>query len=81
LLNTKLLLTLQNKLTLSFSKNSLTQSKRKTSNNLILGFQNKLTLSFDEKSLTQSEREILDDLIFVLQLVKILTNNAKILRS
>jgi len=79
-LNTRLLLTLQNKLTLSFDKNSLAQSKRKTLVNLILIFQNKLMLSFGEKSLTQSEREILDDLALVLQLVEVLTSDAKILR-
>ncbi len=37
-------------------------------------------LSFGEKSLTQSEREILDDLALVLQLVEVLTSDAKILR-
>ncbi len=51
LLNTRLLLTLQNKLTLLFNENSLTQSRRETSINLTFVFQNELTLLFDEKSL------------------------------
>ena len=38
LLNTRLLLTLQNKLTLLFNKDLLTQSKRKILNNLIFIF-------------------------------------------
>ncbi len=78
LLNIRLLLTLQNKLTLLFNKNLLTQSKRKTSNNLILVFQNKLMLLFDEKLLTQSKREILDNLTLVLQLARVSTSSAKI---
>jgi hypothetical protein len=65
-LNTRLLLTLQNKLALLFNKNSLMQSKRKASINLIFISQNELTLLFDEKSLAQSEREILSDLALVL---------------
>jgi len=80
-LNTRLLLTLQNKLTLSFNKNSLAQSKRKTSINLILVFQNELTLLFNEKSLTQSERKTLDHLTLVLQLARVFTNDAKISQS
>ncbi len=80
-LNTRLLSTLQNKLTLSFNKNSLTQSKRKILIDLIFVFQNELTLSFNKKSLTQSERKTSSNLILVLQLVEVLTNNAKILRS
>jgi hypothetical protein len=79
-LNTRLLSTLQNKLTLLFNENSLTQSKRETLINLILVSQNKLTLLFDEKSLAQSERETSNNLILVSQLVKVLTNDAKILR-
>jgi len=80
-LNTRLLSTLQNKLTLSFDKNLLTQSRRKASIDLALVFQNELALSFGEKSLAQSEREALDDLALVLQLVEVLTNGAKISRS
>ena len=80
MLNTRLLLTLQNKLTLSFDKNSLTQTKRETLINLTLVFQNKLTLSFGEKSLAQSERETLSDLTLVLQLARVFINDAKILR-
>ncbi len=37
-------------------------------------------LLFNKKLLTQNEREILNDLILVLQLAKVLTNNAKILQ-
>jgi len=81
LLNTRLLLTLQNKLALSFNKNSLAQSRRKISINLVLVFQNKLALLFDEKSLAQSERKTLNDLTLVSQLVEVFTSNAKILRS
>jgi len=73
LLNTRLLLTLQNKLTLLFNKNSLTQSKRK-----ILIIQNKLALSFNEKLLVQSKRKILNNLTFVLQLARVFTSNARI---
>jgi len=80
-LNTRLLSTLQNKLALSFNEDSLTQSKRKTSNDLILVFQNELTLSFNEKSLAQSERETLDNLTLVSQLTKVFTSDAKISRS
>jgi hypothetical protein len=80
-LNTRLLLTLQNKLALLFNKNSLTQSRQETLINLTLVFQNKLALLFDEKSLTQSEQETLDTLALVLQLAKVLTSNAKISQS
>jgi uncharacterized protein YdeI (YjbR/CyaY-like superfamily) len=76
-----LLLTLQNKLTLLFNKNSLTQSKREASIDLIFVFQNELTLLFGEKSLTQSERETLDDLTLVSQLARVFTNGAKISQS
>jgi len=72
---------LQNKLALLFNKNSLTQSKRETLVNLTLVSQNKLALLFDEKSLAQSEQKTLDNLTLVLQLAKVFTSNAKILRS
>jgi len=72
---------LQNKLKLSFSEDSLAQSKRKTSINLIFVSQNKLTLSFSEKSLAQSERKTLNNLASVLKLAKVLTSNAKISQS
>jgi hypothetical protein len=80
-LNTRLLLTLQNKLALLFDKNSLAQSKQEASINLTLVLQNELTLLFNEKSLAQSEREALGDLILVSQLVEVFTNDAKISRS
>jgi hypothetical protein len=79
-LNTRLLLTLQNKLTLLFNENSLAQNKREILINLILVFQNELTLSFDKKSLTQSEQEVSSNLILVSQLVEVFTSGAKILR-
>jgi len=66
LLNTRLLLTLQNKLTLLFNKNSLMQSKRKILINLIFVFQNKLVLLSNKKLLTQSEQKILNNLTFTL---------------
>jgi len=80
LLNTRLLLTLQNKLALLFDKNSLAQSKQETLINLVFVFQNKLALLFSEKSLAQSEREISNNLTLILQLTKTLTSNAKISR-
>jgi len=79
-LNTRLLLTLQNKSTLLFDKNLLTQSKQKILINLTLVSQNKLALLFDKKSLTQSEREISNNLALVLQLAKVFTSNTNILR-
>jgi len=78
LLNIKLLSTLQNKLTLLFNKNLLTQNKQKILSNLTLIFQNKLALLFDEKLLTQSEQKILSNLVFILQLARIFTSNANI---
>ena len=80
-LNTRLLLTLQNKLALWSSENLLAQSKREASIDLALVFQNELALSPSEKSLTQSERETSSDLALVLQLVEVFTSGAKISRS
>ncbi len=51
LLNTRLLLTLQNKLALLFNKNLLTQSKQEILIDLALVSQNKLALLFDKKLL------------------------------
>ena len=80
-LNTRLLSTLQNKLTLSFGENSLTQSKRKTLVNLTLVSQNELALSFGEKSLAQSEQKISNNLALVSQLARVFTSDAKISQS
>ena len=77
-LNTRLLLTLQNKLTLLSSEDSLAQSKRKTSINLVFISQNKLALLSSKKSLAQSERKTSNNLVLVSQLTRVFTNNAKI---
>ncbi len=80
LLNIILLSILQNKLTLLFDKNILAQNKQKVSINLIFVFQNKLALSFDEKLLAQNKQKMLVNLALILQLVEIITSNAKISR-
>jgi len=67
LLNTRLLSMLQNKLILLFNKKLLTQSKQKI-----------LALLSNRKLLTQNKQKILNNLILVLQLVEVLTSNAKI---
>ncbi len=79
-LNIKLLLILQNKLTLSFNEDSLTQSKRKTLDNLTFVSQNKLTLLLGKKSLMQNEQEISNNLTLVLQLARVFINSAKVSR-
>jgi len=71
---------LQNKLTLLFNKNLLTQNKQKILVNLTFVFQNKLMLLSSEILLTQNKRKILNNLTLVLQLAKVSTSNAKILR-
>ncbi len=61
-----LLSTLQNKLTLLFNKDLLTQNKQKILINLIFVSQNKLALSLDEELLAQNKQKKLINLIFVL---------------
>ena len=74
LLNTKLLLTLQNKLTLSSNKESLTQSERKNLIKLTLVLQlTKMSINIDVKlvKLTRNKRKILTKLASMFKLTDI----------
>ena len=64
-MNIKLLLTLQNKLTLSSNEKSLTQSEREKLNVLI-----NITI-VNEKTFSQNKRELLKNLILIFQLVNV----------
>ena len=73
-LNIKLLSTLQNKLTLSSNKKSLTQNERKNSIKLILVLQLiKMLINIDAKlmKLTRNRREILTELTPMFKLIDI----------
>ena len=71
-LNIKLLSTLQNKLTLSSSEKSLTQSEREKLNVLTLKSNVLIDVTIvDERTLSQNKRELLKDLVSMFQLVEI----------
>ena len=73
-LNTKLLLTLQNKLTLLLNEESLTQSDRKNSIELILMLQlTEVSINIDAKlvELTRNRQKILTKLISMFKLTDI----------
>ena len=73
-LNTKLLSTLQNKLTLSSNEESLTQSGRKNSIKLIFVLQlTEMLINIDAKlvELTRNKRKILTELISMFKLINI----------
>ena len=74
LLNIKLLLTLQNKLTLSLNEKLLTQSERKNSVELIFVLQlTKMSININAKfvKLTRNKRKILTKLISMFKLINI----------
>ena len=74
LLNIKLLLTLQNKLTLSLNEKLLTQSERKNSVELIFVLQlTKMSININAKfvKLTRNKRKILTKLISMFKLIDI----------
>ena len=73
-LNTKLLSTLQNKLTLSSNKKSLTQNERKNSIKLIFVLQlTEMLININAKlvKLTRNKRKILTELISMFKLIDI----------
>ena len=73
-MNTKLLSTLQNKLTLSSDEKSLTQNERKNSIELILVLQlTEMSINIDAKfvKLTRNKRKILAELTSMFKLIDI----------
>ena len=71
-LNIKLLSTLQNKLALSSSEESLTQNEREKSNALIFKSNVLIDVTIvNERTLSQNKRELLEDLVSMFQLVEV----------